>query len=818
MANQNEGYSQSNKGYQKENEESSFDIQMLWEIVLKYKYWFVASVLICVGVALFYLKMSTPVYSIHTKILIKDKDQNYYSSSLNNTFNDMGLTNSSNGFDNELEIIATKTMNKRVVDNLKLYTTYFIDGKLKDKEIYSKYSPYVVDLQRDKLDSLKYVINVELVRDNGVLEASLKVGDFETTTVLKGIPAYIETPVGAVSVEKNPLGLDSLMNVSSLRAKIYPIESAAVSYAAGLSVEASSKTTSIALLSTTDNIPERSVDYLNQLVKVYNEDANEDNNAEAIRTRDFIDERLGAISRDLSSTENELQQYKTNSGIVDYKSDATMNATQSVQYEQKLVEVGTQLSLIQDLIEIVNDPHNYMKVVPAPANIGLNDAALSSIITKYNEAVLQRDRLLRSASESSPTVTIITHEAEGYFTTLKASLENAKKEAIIKRNSLQGQQNKYSSRISSSPEKERMLGDIQRQQEVKSGLYLMLLQKREENLINLESSAYKAKTIEEPIVSGPVSPRGKIILLGALVLGLALPVIYDYLRNLLRFRVEGVLDIPKHTNVPLFGTIPFIKALAKGNRTILIRENHNSLLMEVYRALRSSLPFILSKEQNVILFTSSTSGEGKTCIASNLGTSIAFAGKKVLLIGLDIRKPRLAGLFNLSDTDRGISNYLSRDPEDLGYLESLIQKTEVSPNLDVLPAGTIPPNPAELLERDNLKCAIEHLRTKYDFILLDTAPVGLVSDTITIAKHADVTFYVVRANYTLKADLTFLESLYVDNRLPNINIILNGAKQEVMKGSYRHYRGYGKGYAYTYASSAGYGNGYGQTEGKLEEV
>lgn len=811
-----------NNGRSNEDEDSSFDIRVLWEIAQRYKWYIVTSVVVCLSIAVLYLKFATPIYSVATKILIKDEDHGYYSSSLHNTFNDMGLTNSSNGFDNELEIISTKTLNKRVVRKLKLYTTYYIDGRFKDIEIYGKYSPYVVDMLDSKLDSLEYVVKVELVKNDNLVEASLKVGDFETNTVIKGFPANIQTPYGSVSVEKNVYGIDSLMNNSSLRASIYPIETAAVAYTGGLSVEPTSKTTTVAELSMSDNIPERGVDYLNKLVEMYNEDANFDNNAEAIRTRDFIDERLGFISRDLNDTESQLQQYKTNSGIVDYKSDATLNATQNVQYEAKLIDVGTQLSLVQDLIEIVNDTKNYMEVVPA--DIGLSDVSLNSVISKYNEAALTRKRLLRSVSENSPQLAIATNEADGYFMTLKTSLENAKRELVIKRNQLQSQQNKYASRITSSPEKERMLGDITRQQEVKAGLYLMLLQKREENLINLESAAYKAKQIEEPIVFGPVSPKRKIILLAALAIGLALPFLYDYLRNLLRYRVEGIFDISKMTDVPLFGTVPFIKALSKGHRNIVLRENHNSLLMEVYRSLRSSLPFVLSEDQKVILFTSSTSGEGKTCIASNLGTSIAFAGKKVLIVGLDIRKPRLASLFNLSDTDKGISNYLTHNPNDTDYLESLIQKTDVSDNLDVLPAGTIPPNPAELLEKENLGCAIAYLRTKYDFVLLDTAPVGLVSDTISIAKHADLSFYVVRANYTLKADLAFLNSLYEDKRLPNLNIIFNGLKQEKQGYNYRNYRsynkGYGKGYGYTYASSPGYGYGYGygSIDGKLDEI
>lgn len=802
-------------------EGSSFDIKILWFIFLKYKWWFVPSILVCLVAAYLYFNYATPIYVVNSAVLIKDQDKNkMYSSSINSTFMDMGLTNVSNGFDNELEIIATKTLNKNVVRDLKLYSVYYAKGKVKDVEVYGKYSPYVVDLQPDMLDSLKYPITINISRDGAMAKLVVTTEDYEEEKVVKSFPVIVATPFGKVTIEHNPLVTDFTEN-KPLRATICPLEAVAVAYSNALSVEPTSKTTTIAELSLSDNIPDRSVDYLNKLVEVYNADADEDNKYEANRTRDFIDARLAEISGDLNMTEEQLEQYQRSTGITDYARDAASDVSQSLQYEQKLVEVGTQIALIDNLIEEANDKRSYLHVFPQ--NTGLTNASLVATISKYNEIVIARDRLLRSASESSPQVVEVTNEAEAYFNTLKTSLNSAKRELIIKRNDIQGQQSKYSGRISSAPSRERALADINRQKEVKAGLYLMLLQKREENLITLNSSGYKAKQIEEPTISGPVSPKRGLIKIAAIIIGFLFPFIFHFVRNIFRYRVENLEDLANLSNVPLFGTVPFVKALAKGNRTIVLKENRNSLMMEVYRSLRSNLPFVLQPGQKVVLFTSSTSGEGKTCIASNLGTSMAFAGKKVVIVGLDIRKPRLAGLFNLSDTDKGISNYLTRDVDDYEFLESCIIKTDISDNLDILPAGTIPPNPAELLERENLQAAIKYLRTKYDYVLLDTAPVGLVSDTISIAKLADVVLYIVRANYTLKADLTFVNSLYDEDRMPNMNIILNGVKQENTKNySYRRYGnyGYGKSYGYGYGygyQSYGYGYGYGE-KGKLEEV
>lgn len=806
-------YSDSTSGYNDYSEESSFDLRSVWAMLVQYKYWFIASVIVCLAAAFVYLRFSTPVYSVYTKMLVKDKEHTPFQSSLNNTFADMGLTNNSNGFDNELEIIATKTLNKRVVRDLKLYSRYYIDGKVKDKEIYGKYSPYLIDMDSYTLDSLKRPITIDFVAEGNVVGLKIKSDDFEEEKKVASFPVALNTPYGKVQVEKNHL-MDGMEMPSSHRAIIYPLDLMAEVYAAGLTVEATSKTTTIAAVSMNDIIPERGVDYLNRLVEVYNEDADIDNNMEAKRTKDFIEERLAIISGELNMTEEDLEKFKKNSGIVDYKSDATLDASQSVQYEQRLVELNTQLELVQSLLDYVNDKRNELQVVPS--SIGLIDNSLIQTINKYNDIVLERAKLLRSASENSPAVTYATNEALGLLTALKTSLATTKRQRQMELSQIQGQKSKYTNRISSAPSKERSLANFTRQQEVKAGLYLMLLQKREENLITLSSSAYKAKQIEEPIVSGPVAPKKKMILLAALFAGLLLPFCVIKLRDLLNYRINSIEDLSALSDVPFFGSVPFVKALSKGTRTIVLKENRNSLMMEVYRVLRSNLPFVLPAGQKVIMFTSSTSGEGKTCVASNLGTSMAFAGKKVLLLGLDIRKPRLAGLFNLSDTNLGISNFLTRMPDDYAYLDSLIQKTEVSDNLDVLPAGTIPPNPAELLERENLTTAIEYLKTKYDYILMDTAPVGLVSDTITIAKNADLVFYVVRANYTLKADVAFLNSLHAEEKLPNLNVIFNGVKMDSPQG-YNHRRyGYEKN-RYGYAFASGYGYGYGESK-KLEEV
>lgn len=811
-------------------EESSFDIRILWMLFLRYKYWIAASVIVCLISAFTYLRYTIPVYNITSKVLIKDQDKRSYSSGINSTFQELGFMNSSDGFDNEIEILSTKTLAKKVVRELKLYTTYFYDGNIKDNEIYGKHSPFLLDYEDGQIDSLHEAIEINISKKEENYMANIKYKDSEMKKLITGFPAHITTTFGKITIERNPLLEMKAVNMSDvsdskeedneldrdLIVRINPIDPVAISYTNKVSVEPTSKTTTIAQLSINDNIPERGADYLNKMIEIYNDEASIDNNQEATRTADFIDTRLGIISKELNVTEAELEQYKKISGITDYESDAKVDVTQNIQYETQIVDISTQLNLVEYLLEYVNDSHNHLQVIPA--NIGLKDNSLSQVISKYNETILERNRLLRVSSENSPTVSTLTSEAEGYLVGIKASLNSAKRQFTIQRKDLIGQQNKYNSRISSAPTKERALADINRQKEVKAGLYLMLLQKREENAITLASTAYKGKMIEDPIINNiPISPKKKIILMIAFVIGIALPFIYHYIRNFFCYRIENVDDLAKLTNVPLLGTVPYVKALAKGNRTVVVQENHNSVMVEVYRILRSNLPFVLNPNQNVILFTSTTAGEGKTSIASNLGTSIAFIGKKVLIVGLDIRKPRLAKLFKLGNEEMGISNFFTRRPDDYEYLDSLIQNSGISPNLDILPAGSIPPNPAELLEKENLGSAINYLKKKYDYVLLDTAPIGLVSDTLTIGRHADLTLYVVRANYTLKADMNLVNNLSIEKRLPNINIVLNGTVAENNNYSYRRYGGYtyGKGYGYSY----GYGYGYGNEAGKkLEEV
>lgn len=781
-----------------EEQGSGFDLRVIWYLILRYKYFLLVSILICMGLAYAYLKYNTvDVYSTYAKMLIKDPERKTYyaSNSIISTLSDMGRRNFSNGFDNELEVLQTKTLNMKVVKDMKLYTSYIVEGKIKDVEIYANEAPYLVDFDNSLIDSLKYTINVEMTGKPNGIHANISWTKFDTPYVIdKDItffPAIIHSQIGDIYIMENPNYKAAQRKMErKITAKIRPVDPVASAFTASLKATPSSDLTTIAILSMTDNIPQRSKDYLMHLSKVYNDEADADYNMEATRTARFIDERLSLISKELDMSESQLEQFKRQAGIVNYETDVQTNIAQRTKYESDLISTETQISLLDELSSYVTDKRNFLGTIPT--NVGYNDPQLNGVIAKYNEGVREREHLLETATPNSPLVIDKTEQLKSQYNNIVSSMKSARDQLIIKRDDLERQFKTYDDKTKDVPKTERELGDISRQQEVKAGLYLMLLQKREENAIALASSAYKGKLIEEPITnSTPVSPVRRNYYLLALIIGMIIPFIYHYIRELFRYRIENREDLDKVTDIPVIGTIPFVKALIQGDRTIVVQENKNSVMMEVYRTIRSNLPFILENGKNVILFTSSTSGEGKTSVASNLAATIAFVGKKVVVVGLDIRKPRLAGLFDLLDTEKGISNFLSHDPKDTDYIDTLIQKSGINENLDILPAGPIPPNPSEILERPNLGICIDYLKNKYDYVILDTAPVGLVADTFSIAKYADITLFVVRANYTLKADAGLFNQLADDNRLPNVNIIFNAVKMGSSGGGYGRY-GYGR--------------------------
>ncbi len=578
-------------------------------------------------------------------------------------------------------------------------------------------------------------------------------------------------------------------------------------YCNSLSIAPTSKTTSVAVISLKNSSLQRGQDFINQLLEMYNRNTNNDKNEIAQKTAEFIDERIGIISKELGSTEADLESFKRDAGITDLTSEAQIALAGNAEYEKKSVENRTQISLVNDLRKYLRS--NEYEVLPS--NVGLQDAALIGAIERYNEMLVERKRLLRTSTENNPAIVNLDTSIRAMKANVQATLEGTLQGLMITKSNLDREASRYSRRISNAPGQERAYVSIARQQEIKAGLYLMLLQKREENAIALAATANNAKIIDEAIADDiPVSPKHSMIYLIALMLGVGIPVGIIYLIELTKFKIEGRADVEKLTSVPVVGDIPLTDEKNDKNGSIAVFENKNNLMSETFRNIRTNLQFMLDNDQKVILVTSTVSGEGKSFVSSNLAISLSLLGKKVVIVGLDIRKPGLNKVFNLSSKEKGITQYLANPEMDL---MSLIQQSDVNKNLYILPGGTVPPNPTELLARDGLDKAIEILKKNFDYVILDTAPIGMVTDTLLIGRVADLSAYVCRTDYTHKAEYTLINELYHEKKLPNLCTIINGV--DLKRRKYGYYYGYGKyGKHYGYGKRYGYGYGYGQEKKK----
>lgn len=803
---------------QREADDEKIDIQ---EVLFKYIIhwpWFVGAVLVCLIGAWIYLRMATPVYNISATVLIKDdkKGGNTGGMAGLEELGLSGLISSSQNIDNELEVLRSKTLVKEVVNQLNLYVSYTDEDEFPSKNMY-KTSPVIVSLTPQEAEKLSDPMIVEMsLYPQGSLDVGVTIGDKEYQKHFEKLPAVFPMDEGTLAFFQSPDSLmakkdtteeSSAQNVRRITAKINSPMKVARVYCENLTIEPTSKTTSVAVISLKNSSLQRGQDFINQLLEMYNRNTNNDKNEIAQKTAEFIDERIDIISKELGNTEANLENFKRNAGITDLTSEAQIALTGNAEYEKKRVENRTQISLLEDLRKYIRG--NEYEVLPS--NVGLQDAALVATIERYNEMLVERKRLLRTSTENNPAIVNLDTSIRAMKSNVQATLDGTLQGMLITKADLDREANRFSRRISDAPGQERQFVSIARQQEIKAGLYLMLLQKREENAIALAATANNAKIIDEAIADDiPVSPKRKIIYLIALVLGVGIPVGIIYLIGLTKFRLEGRADVEKLTTVPIVGDIPLTDEKNEKDGSIAVFENQNNLMSETFRNIRTNLQFMLQNGKKVILVTSTVSGEGKSFISANLAISLSLLGKKVVIVGLDIRKPGLNKIFRLPTKEKGITLYLANPDTDL---MSLVQPSDVNTNLSILPGGTVPPNPTELLARDGLDKAIEILKKNFDYVILDTAPVGMVTDTLLIGRVADLSVYVCRADYTHKVEYTLINELAEEKKLPNICTVINGV--DLKRRKYGYYYGYGKyGKYYGYGKRYGHGYGYGQENNK----
>lgn len=773
---------------------------------LSYWPWILSSIFTCCIVMFLFISYVPSVYNITSSVLIKVSDQNrnpiFMNDGIMTGSQNLGMFSMTSKFENEVEVLSSRTLIQKVVYDLGLYIEIEEKGLWGYKPLY-KNSPiniYMTPQEADKLNSelelqIKYFENGNLhVKAEYVyIDKFGNKQEIEEEKNFNVFPAIFPTKVGTISFTRN----DSVEILSEdkrvqLRAYINSPLNVASDYKKNkLIIKPSSQTTTIALISVENTVKERGIDFVNCLINNYNKDANDEKNEVAQKSADFIEERLEIINQELSSTENQLVSFKQQSGLTNLTNDTQIALEENAKYEQKRIENATQIRLVEYLQEYVNNSKNRNEVIPL--NIGLENADLNTIITRYNDLQLERKRLLRTSSEANPTVINLNTSLNAMFLNVQTMIHNVLENLQITQSDLDRQARRYETQINKVPQNEKEFLTISRQQELKASLYSMLLQKREENAITLASTAKNGRVIESAAAGNkPIFPRKLLFMVAAFCIGLIIPIGVIYSRDYFKYKIEDIDDVKEKIDVPIYD-IPFEKKKTFGG--IVLEKSRNIVIDEAFRILRTNLLFRMNKNnKKVILVTSNMSGEGKTFIAGNLAVSLSFLNKKVIIIGVDLRKPGLNKVLNVPSTSKGLANYLE-DKEHM-QLSELIQTSSFFDGLDILTAGSIPSDPTELLAKKDFSEIIEQLKKRYDYVILDTAPISLVADTSLITHVADLSIYICRMDYTPKESLDNIQLLGDQDKKSDIICVLNGVDMNKRKHSYKYK--YGKRYGYHY--------------------
>ena len=778
-------------------------LSILMKYLIHWK-WFLVSIFICIFLAVVYVYFTLPKYMIQTSILFND-DQKGGASEVT-TFREMGIVSRRNNADNEVEILKKTMIVEKVVRDLGLYATYTEMRPLsllarfglkdnvpsfliiKSNSLYGNESPVLVRMSDKDLNNLIDKVSIDVVvYPTGNYDFSVEYNKNNFHYNLSPGDSTLKFPFGEIEVATTPIIHSRNMMVEI---DIYRPADVANMYLGNLTVELTSKTSSVADVSLICSNVALGRDFLVKYIQTYNEKGIADQIELADKTSRLIDDQLSKLSGELSDVENQVQIYKQSQGITDIAAQANLYNNQMANVGQRRMDIESQLSIVSNLNDYVQNINNHEQLIPA--NSGINSQSLNNQINSYNNLVLERNRLARIASSSNQSMIDLNYQLTSMLNSVKSSLQNEKNNLEIQFRDIAAVYNQNRARASAIPQQERVYSDIMRQQNIKEDLFLFLLQKKEEKYMNMATVAPSSKIIDNIRVAGIVSPQKMKILAIFLVLGLIFPVIVIKIKDLLRYQIVSKEELEKITSVPVLGEIPRITPNEKVsiNERTLISENGNDSFNEMIRLLRANLLFVINgNEKKVINVLSSISGDGKTFTSINLSMSLALIDKKVLLIDLDIRKPKLAKELGL-DSKKGITLYLSGSMAK----EELIKPSGLHPNLSVITAGAIPPNPNEILAKPLLDKLINELRGDFDFIFLDTAPLGLVSDGFLLSRLADVNLYIARSEYTPKKYLEDAGKYYKEGRIKSLYFILNSVNLDAAE--YRY--GFGKKYGYGY--------------------
>jgi capsular exopolysaccharide synthesis family protein len=761
--------------------------ELIWIFVKNWK-WFVLSVCLCVGIAVLYVKIKNPVYIVRSLVLLKEDEKRPSSSSMIPGMSDLGSIMGSKNIDNEIEIFNTRKIMRQSIIDLNMYVALEVRSNLR------KINPY---------PNLPFIITVDSLQADtiGRLEFTMKPSDNETynikgkyygkkgstkfSTTIDHFPATIQTSSIDVHIAKNPL-VETGKKLKTVDVKIYNPNTLALLLSAKVNAEPIDERTTILNLSTeTDNI-KWAQDLLDKIIETYNKDAIKDKNMFASLTAQFVDERILKIEEELGSVEKQAENYKKDNNLTDISSHAKLFLTQINDYDKARAETQIQLNIVQYIEECIKSEENQNNLIPT---VGISDINLVSIIAKYNAMLTERNRLENATTKSNPALQLINDQLASTRQNILSNIDNFVQSMEIMLKDLKKQDLQTNTKIKNIPRQEREFLEIKRQQEIKATLFSFLLQKKEETSLSLASATPKAKVIEDPMPDiGHIAPRTGLLLMVALCTGMLIPFVIFYLKKSFMIEITSKEEIEALSKVEVIGEI----CKNEKDGKIVVAHQAKGASVELFRLLRSNLSFVLdSSNKKVILLTSMLSGEGKTYISVNLASSLALINKKVVLVGLDIRKPQLDDYLETPQKN-GLTHYLSNR----GMKASdIIQHSNIHQNLDIIRAGVIPPNPNELLRSSRLDELMNDLRNLYDYIILDTAPVGLVSDTLLLNRLSDVCLYVIRAGVAHKSSIKYLNTIHEQKKLKNLFVIVNGLDPK--KRSSRYGYGYGYGYGYT---------------------
>ena len=771
-------------------------IQDLWGMFVPRWHWFALSLFVALSVAALYLLSTPNIYTRTAAILVKDDSKSGSSTGAMNEFSDLGIFKSNTNINNELLTLKSPTLMTEVVQRLGLNETYTIRKGLKDVGLY-KSNPIAVTYRHQ--DETPVSFKIDLPSKGEFVLSDVMVNGEKSGKEFSGkMGDSIRTEIGTLVINPTKYWDDSFVG-TSIRYGKGGVRAVTDYYAAALRADLGSEDATIINLSIDDASIQKAEDILNTLIEVYNEKWIQDKNQIAVSTSQFIGDRLSVIENELGNVDENIAGYKSEHLLPDVQAASSLYLSQSAENKKELLALNSQLSTAQYIRKELNNKELSQLL---PTNSGIANVNIESQIGEYNTMVLDRNRLIANSSEKNPLAKDMANSLQSMQRTIIQSVDNLIVSLNTQIRSIRQQEAATTSQLASNPNQAKYLLSVERQQKVKEELYLYLLNKREENELTQRMTESNARIIDPAAGSNaPVAPKSMMILLASIVLGCAIPAGVLWLLAVSDTKVRSRKDVEGVLSVPFLGEIPMRDK--KDKSEVVVHENGRDSVSEAFRIVRTNMDFmrVKDKKMQVVMFTSFNPGAGKTFVSMNLAMSFALTHKKVVLVDLDIRKGTLSSHVRVSD--KGVTNYLSGR---IDNVDEIIRRNELCDKLDIIHAGPVPPNPAELLLGDRLETLIAELRKRYDYIILDNVPAGVVADAVIVNRVADLTIYVVRAGRMDRRALPEVEKLYQEGKLRNMSLILNGTVYK--HGAYGYRYGYGYGYSY------GYGYGYGQHKNK----